>query len=278
MPLDFRYHLASLTAVFGALLIGILLGVALMDRNGLSKQFKQLHQEFHDSQVLRDIDQQTDLFNERTQQKLVGGLLANRNVALIENAFVFPDNKVDDVRRVLDRAGATITVEITLKPGLMQATPEQVQAICRQLQITSDKPEDISDLLYRLGKDLGNGSTALADALQHKKLIHFSGDITKPISTVVYLGGGIDSPEDSLNSVDLPFLRACVERELHVAATEPFEAKRSMAAEYQKVVPITIDNIDRAAGRTALILALAGNRQGHFGYKPNADDVVPDTE
>ncbi len=44
----------------------------------------------------------------------------------------------------------------------------------------------------------------------------------------------------------------------------------------QEIVPITVDNIDHAAGRIALILALAGNQHGHFGYQPNADDVAPE--
>ncbi len=278
MPLDFRYHLASLTAVFGALLIGILLGVAMMDPHGLSEQVKRLRIEFESSQVLRNIDQRTDQFNERTQPLLIRHQLANRNVALVCNAFVFPESQVDTVRQVLEDAGATVTVQLTLKSGLMQVAPDQLQHIYQQLQINDEKQADVSDLMYRLGQDLGQSGSEVAGALEHEKLLRISGDFTIPISSIIYLGGAIDSPEDSLNTVDLPFLRACAERHLHVAAAEQLDVPRSVVADYQKVAQITIDNIDRAAGRTALILALSHNRQGHFGYKANADDVTPDPE
>ena len=285
MPLDFRYHLASLSAVFGALLIGILLGVAMMEPHHLSEQvnklsqdFKQSHDEYQHLQVLRDINQHTDQFNVRTQALLIGNRLANHNVALVVDAFVFPDDQVDAIRQALEQAGATVTTQITLKAGLLQVAPELVQNIYQQLQLPAKSHTNISDLVYRLGQNLGRGGTDLADKLQQAQLVHIDGDLTTPVSSVIFLGGSIDSPQDSLNTVDLPFLRACAESDVLLAAAEPMEAPRSVVADYQKVVQITVDNIDRAAGRIALILALSGNRRGHFGYKPNADDVAPDAE
>ncbi len=285
MPLDFRYHLASLTAVFGALLIGILLGVAMTEPHNLSKQvnklsadFKQSRAEYQQIQAQRDLDQRIDQFNERTQALIIRNRLANRNVALVINAFVFPEDQVDGVRQALEQAGATITTQITLKGGLLQEAPDQVQGIYQQLQLSSESRMNISDLIYRLGQNLGQGGTDLADILQQDQLIHIDGNLTTPVSSVIYLGGSTDSPLDSLNTIDLPFLRACAKSDVLIAAAEPLDAPQSVVTDYQKVVGITVDNIDHAAGRIALILALSGNRRGHFGYKPNADDVAPDAE
>lgn len=278
MPLDFRYHLASLTAVLLFLLIGILVGVSMTKAKDLSEQVKKLREEFNTSKALREIDQRTDQFNERTQPLLVRNRLLNRNVALVCNGFVFPEGKVQAVRDTLRQAGATITADITIKPALMQLESKQVKELLQQLGVTPGQQPAVHDLSYRLGQDIGRGWTNIAALLQREKLIRVEGDTNIPISMIVYLGGTTVSMEDSLADIDLPFLRACTERELRVAATEPFEVTRSLVEDYQKVVPITIDNIDRAAGRIALVLALSSNRQGDFGYKSTADDVVPDTE
>ncbi len=144
MPLDFRYHLASLTAVFGALLIGILLGVSMMEPRSLSKQvqnlsedFQKTHIEYQKIQQQRDLDQRIDQFYERTQALLIRDRLANHNVAIVVNACEFSEDHVDDIRQALEQAGATVTTQITLKGGLLQVTPEQVQDIYQQLEISS---------------------------------------------------------------------------------------------------------------------------------------------
>jgi len=292
MPVDFRYHLASLTAVFGALLIGILLGVAMMEPRHLSAQVHKLTEDFQRSheedqhiqlqlQLQRDLDKRIDQFNERTQAPLIRNRLANHNVALVINAFVFPEDRIDAVRQALEQAGAAVTVQITLKAGLLQVEPDQIQGIYQQLQLPAETKMNISDLIYRLGQNLGRGGTKLADILQQAQLVdinNINGDLTTPVSSIIYLGGSSDSPLDALNTIDLPFLRACADSDVLIAATEPLEASKSVVADYQKVVPITIDNINHAAGRIALILALSGHRRGHFGYKQYADDVAPDTE
>jgi len=279
MPLDFRYHLASLTAVFSALLIGILLGVAMINSAVLIDQVKQMREEYKKSQKADEIDQRTDLFNQRTQALLVHKRLLYRNVVLVCDGFVFPEDQMQAVRQTLQQAGATVTAEIILKPGLMQVAPERVKAMYQQIGISADGEPSVQDLLYRFGRDTGRGWTSITQVLEGEKLIRVSGDINMPISTVVYLGGSITSPEDPLNTIDFPFLRACVERRLHIAAAEEFDEKRpSVMSDYQKYAPIAIDNINKAAGRIALVLALSANRQGHFGYRPNADDVAPDIE
>ncbi len=109
----------------------------------------------------------------------------------------------------------------------------------------------ISDLIYRLGQNLGRGGTGLADILQQKGLIHIDGDLTTPVSSIIYLGGSYPSVQntpattqttahrvpppggsnasaqntpatiDPLATIDLPFLSACAEGDAHLAAAEP---------------------------------------------------------
>jgi len=278
MPLDFRYHLASLTAVFVALIIGMLLGVAVTDTPGLSSEIAKLREEFHRSESLKDLADRTEQFNKRTLPLLVRNHMSGRNVILVQNAVTFPDAHTSAVREALELAGAQVTAEIVLKPALMNAPVEQLERVYMRSRVSaSDRDATPAGMMRALSKDLGNDLHGIALALQRAKLLDVHGDISLPISTVVLLGGGEGSSLQAAKSLDLPLLEACRKRELRVAATETFDIPQSAITLYRKAAPITIDNIDYAAGRIALIFAIANqNQRGNYGYKETADDVMPD--
>lgn len=276
MPLDFRYHLASLTAVFVALIIGILLGVAMTDAPDMRTQIQSLRTEFRRTQALENIDHQTDRFTDRTLPLLVKNRMFGRNVVLVQNTVTFPDEKMTAVREAFTLAGATITAEVALKPTLLQVTPEQAGRIYMRAQRTPPEKAGTGNLMRLLATDLGSDLFHVVPALQKEKLISVRGDTTLPISTVVLLGGGDDAAGLSVKSIDIPFLQACDERELRLAAVEPLQTTRSAITLYRKAAPITVDDIDRAAGRIALIFALSENQAGDYGYKSTANDVMPE--
>ncbi|MHB0936202.1 MAG: copper transporter [Armatimonadota bacterium] len=276
MPLDFRYHLASLTAVFVALIIGILLGVAMTDAPGLGKQIQDLQTEFSRAQVLQNVDDQTNRFNERTQALLVKNRMFGRNVVLVQNTVTFPDKKMAAVRDIFAMAGANITAEVALKPTLLQVTPEQARRVYMRVQRTPPAKAGTANLMRLLATDLGSDLFHVAPALQKEKLISVRGDTTLPISTVVLLGGEGDAAGETVKMIDMPFLQACDERALRLAAVEQLQTTYSAIPLYRKAAPITVDNIDRAAGRIALIFALSENQAGDYGYKSTANDVMPE--
>lgn len=278
MPLDFRYHLASLAAVFGALIIGVLLGVAMKEGPVLSNQVQELRKEFQRYDALRDLDQQTDKFNLLTGKPLLSNRLYGRNVALVSNPVAGTTAVNDALRHSLETAGARVVVEIAMKPLLHELTADQIAAIYSQLGIpVASEHEAIGELMLRLGQAVGSGSVVTISALKDARLITVRGDLEKPVSLIIFLGGAT-TEDDFLEDVDLPFLRGCTERDLQVAATEQLVLSRSVTDRYRKTVPYTVDNIDREAGRIALILALARGKPGHFGFKSSADDVAPRLE
>lgn len=277
MPLDFRYHLASLAAVFCALVIGILLGVALKEGPALSKQVTELRKEFQSSEYLRNIDHQTDQFNARTEKLLVRSRLSGRNVALVMNPLPHDSEKTNALRQTLRDSGAQITCEITCQPGLRQLTAAQMTELYQQLGVSAPEQLSSDDFANRLGQDLGAGPTKLFSLLEDRQLIKVEGDPTERVSVIIFMGGAT-AKDDSLVETDLPFLQGSASRGITVIATEPFETERSVMREYQRIAPITIDNIDHAAGRIALVLAIAKNQRGNFGYKQTADDVAPTIE
>jgi hypothetical protein len=278
MPLDFRYHLASLTAVFAALLLGILVGVAMKEGTAFQSQVQQLRKEFRRSEALRDLDARVDHYNQRTQPLLLHARMVGRNVALITQGVAFPAEDVGPVRDALKEAGAAVVVEITLKPALTRSTPEQLAVLYRRLGRAIPNQPAADALLAALAAELGAPETPTADLLVAEQLISLSGDIHQPISSVVLLGGMSKDAMEALAHVDLPLLRGCVARKLRVAAVERLAAPFSAIFAYRKAAPITVDNVDRAVGRIALVHALAADQHGNYGYKPTADDVSPEIQ
>ncbi len=278
MPLDFRYHLASLAAVFSALIIGVLLGVAMKEGPVLSNQVQELRKEFHRFDTLRNLEEQTDQFNIATGKPLLRNRLYGRNVALVSNPISGSTAIFEPVRRTFEAAGATVTTEITLRPLLHELQTEQIGIIYQKLGVSPPSEHDAAaDLMQRLALTIGSGSTTVTSVLQNYKLIRVKGDPEKPVSIIVFIGGA-SADDDYLDDADMPFLRGCLDRRLMVAAAEQMGAPRSVVDKYQKVAPYTVDNIDREAGRIALVLALSSDKPGHFGFKSSADDVTPELE
>lgn len=276
MPLDFRYHLASLAAVFGALVIGILLGVAMKEGPVLSTQIQNLNVEFKRSEALKEVDQKNELFNKRTEILLVRNRLMWRNIALVGNPSPSVEENMDAMRATLEEAGATVTTQIVIKPALLTLTPQQVQPYYDKLGLTVPDESGLdSDLMTRLASEIGSSATPILQAMTKAKCLHVTGDPNKTVTTLIYLGG-VTETDNYLTDVDLPFLRACSQRNFVVVGTEPLGvAPFSAMGEYQKILPFTVDNIDHVAGRVALVLALSNGQKGNYGYKHTADEVVP---
>jgi len=278
MPLDFRYHLASLAAVFGALIIGVLLGVAMREGPAITKQISALSTEYESSKALRNIDARSDEFNSKTQGLMIHNRLVGRTIALIANPLPNAGEQLTAIRTTLEAAGAIVNTTIVLTPALQQLTPVRLAELHKAMGDTSTQPPvSPRELLGRMGHALGVTGTTMFTTLKDNKLIKVTGDPTLPLSAIVYIGGAAEN-ESFLTDLDLPLLRACNESGIPLVATEPFDVGVSKISDYQKEASLTIDNIDRAAGRITLVLALSKNLSGHFGYKDSADTTVPDVE
>src|SRR5690554_2299874 len=126
---DFRYHVVSLTAVFLALAIGIVLGSGPMHNalvGDMSGQIERLEQEVAQAQAEADsaraLTTTAQDFANEAAPTLLAGALTDVSVGTIAAA----DAGADDVSGVRDRlvqAGATVTTELTIEPVWMD--PDQ---------------------------------------------------------------------------------------------------------------------------------------------------------
>lgn len=127
---DFRYHVVSLTAVFLALAVGVVLGSGPMRSalvGDLSDQIEGLEQQaataVQDAESARALTATAQQFADDAAPTLLAGSLSQVSVGTVMAA----DAAVGDANGVRDRlvqAGATVSAEVTIEPSWTD--PEQV--------------------------------------------------------------------------------------------------------------------------------------------------------
>src|SRR5919106_1818182 len=247
-----RYHVASLAAVFLALAVGVLLGVAVSGK--VSDVTESLNEAERDqlSRDLREANESLDLADRRRATA----------EALIERAYpVLMDRRLEDRRVTVVFLGPVqgdirATIERTLadagsgRPGQLIAidTPIDAQELDEALQ--GDERlvayADQGDNFVELGEAPGRG-------------LFEADEETRPTETF------LDGLLEGLKSSGFP-----------VVGVESLSAlgDESQIETYRQQGLSSVDNIDTLAGRVALAVLLAGGQPGHYGLKDSATDGV----
>ena len=281
---DLRYHVASLAAVFLALIIGILVGVGISGKGFVSDSERSLLNE-RIADLNRRLDSATKRGNElsraqRTAQTFVRDAypalmderLAGARVAL---AFAGPvDGRIRGlVERSLEDAGAEpplrvralrLPIDLTAVRGALRGHPALV-ALATQKRV--------ADLGRRLGEDfVAGGDSVLWRLLSPQLVEEQSGNDALPADGVVvarsvpaqsgttaqFLGGFYSGLASAGPAVGVERART------PDTAIEAFD-RQDLS---------TVDDLDSESGRLALALLLEGGPPGNYGIKKTAHDGV----
>lgn len=285
---DFRYHALSLVAVFIALALGLLLGVAIGDsglvsnaerdiRNGLRRDVRKANDRADDAQRAR---KQAEREVDAAYPLLVGGQLANRSVGLVFLGNGSQDLS-DDVKSALEDTGATRVNVATIKE------PLDVDALAGNAKDTryagmagaGGTPDlDLVEAFgFRMaaqyvlpGKLIGRERDDLFDRL--------AGQL-KPLQGVVLVrnpGSGLSDDQRAVSEhFEKGFARGLRATGIPVAGAERSSTKPSQVGWFEDHGLSSIDDSERTIGRAALVFVLAG-AHGSFGLKSTADGLLPD--
>jgi len=278
MPVDFRYHLASLIAVFCALLIGILLGIALVGDPSLEHQLKafreQLAQNRRAINKLRESEDDNRAFGKQVLPALIDSRLQGMRIAVILNRDQDDAGWVEAVITTIRQAGAQVTSVTSILPEFMELKATEAAGVIKELGFLVPIEGDLRSILAsKLAARIAAGSPELPYRLRQLGLIGVSGDYTRRADTVLFVGGAKDDLT-AVSVIDLPVIRALQETNKRVVACEASDAQLSCMHAYQRRPMPTVDDADTAAGQLALVLVLAG-ADGDFGVKNTADQLLP---
>jgi hypothetical protein len=291
---DLRYHLASLAAVFIALAVGILLGVAISGKlsaadNAIAHdRIDQLGDQLKQANARADIigrrNDAAEQLLEISYPALMESRLDGMNVGVL---FVGPvDGSVRSaVERTLSDAGAGSPVRLTAVDTPIDA--DELDTALNGDQVLAQYAEsgdDFTSLGTALGRELvDGGGTPMWSALSSNLVEERSGASTPPLDAVVVVRSWAPPEEATAEQEQQArptetlvdgLLNGLQQSGVPVVGVETTTEDASAIDLYRTQGVSSVDDVETLAGRVALALLLAGGDPGHYGVKDSATDGV----
>ena len=278
---DFRYHALSLAAVFIALVVGLLLGVAIGDKELVSSARSDLRSSLRAD--VRQADQERDEANARRREQeqfadaaypiLTRGQLRGRKIGLV--LLGDDEDAPATVRKLLEPAGADLSLVAVVRENVeLQALADRSRGT-RYANIAQD-PSLLDDLGKRVGIQMVLGGR-LVGQLRTTLLQTLSGDIGGLDGVIVMRPTKKPSNKqtaDRLDDLQDGIARGLVATGVKVVGVERRASDPSHVGWFRDRELSSVDNVDEQAGRAALVFVLAG-AQGAYGRGDEAQDLLP---
>lgn len=275
---DFRYHALSLAAVFLALGIGIVLGVTIGD-SLVSETEEGLRSNLR-GDLVSARDQVEDLRGElgerdevigRSYPLLVADRLERQRVAIVVLGSL-PDDVAGPMRDAIRDAGGEVdSTSVLASPPDERALGDAVGGRFERLGSDEDLLRDLGE---RIGRSIVLGGR-VANTLERQLDEEFQGDYEGADAVVVYREPADDQSDTAVALQESLIDGLVTRRNVPVVGVERSDTDPSQIRFYRDNGLSTVDNLDEAAGRIALVFALDGER-GSFGFKDSAEDPLPE--
>jgi hypothetical protein len=279
---DLRYHVASLAAVFVALIVGILVGVGLAG-SGVNKADLVLAQD-HLKQARADSDtykQQRDQLQRAANAFDLAYPAVMRDLLVGKRIAVFFVGNVDGginqaiEQALLDAGAAPVARVISL------SVPIDAQTLDNAL--FTKGPQFVkyvgNDKLESLGNALGTefaagGQTPLWKALGKQLIGERIGNLRQRVDGVV-VARTVKPQQGDTSHFLQGFYAGLASAAIPAVGVENSNAKPSAVNVFRDRGLSSVDDIDLTTGRAALALLLAGAPPGKYGTADGADAILP---
>jgi Copper transport outer membrane protein, MctB len=282
---DLRYHVASLAAVFVALLIGILVGVGLTgkvddaEKAELRRQIAAKNDELQSARATADNatreDEAVAKLVEHGYPLLIDERLTGKRIGLL-----FIGSPDQDLRRAvttaLEDAGAR---DVTRMRALkVPVDADRLAGTLRGRPALARYAGD--DSLRELGRVLAQefvlgGDAPAWDALSTQLVVNQRGTAGPPIDGVVVARSSGPQAGDTASFLNGLYV-GLADAGAPAVGVESTEDRTSAVGVFDRADLSTVDNVNTPAGRLALALLLAGAERGNYGVKETAQDVLPE--
>jgi Copper transport outer membrane protein, MctB len=277
-----RYHATSLIAVFIALAIGILIG-AEFGGDALNNTRKDLeHSLVGNLQDARsradDLNAElnrSDEFGERVYPVLTRERLEGRRFAILALGGL-PSPVTEEVEETLAPTGGRLVgVGVVREPVDVNGLAEDL-AKTRFADLQAD-PDALTELGTGLGRQLVLGGT-LPDVVRGHLFSRASGNFGGLDGIIVVR----DQPEEmgtvqreKTNQLETALMSGITATRRPAVGVETSTDDSSSISSFQSNGLASVDDVDLAAGKLAMVFALLG-ADGSFGVKGSADQLLPD--
>lgn len=290
--IDFRYHIATIIAMFLMLGIGIVVGSATNLGPAVIKQQTSTIQSLSGKldNVLQESARDHSLLKQNEEAltelvpRLVGGKLAGKKIAIIRTGDYA--DAAASAEQAIAAAGGAVVSETTLTGRLQLLDDTQRAGILRDLKLPADTGDDQSYALIlkplmqslRFGDtDSGNARSSM-DVLRQDSVVNTSGDYSSAVSAVVIIGGSLnddDADDPSADALISGLTDPNSTPAITVVGCEPFDCVSSSMPAFNKAGIASVDCIDLPVGALDLPFALRGDETVSYGVKSTATRLLP---
>jgi len=277
---DFRYHVASLIAVFIALVIGILIGIGLSgkgfvsdaERKNLEHEISGLTSDRDAARAqLADVTRRqaaTAHYADQTYLALVKSRLEKKRIALV---FLGSVNGTINtaVTQAVHAAGGRILRLRALRIPIDDKAIERIVANRPALRSYAG-PDHLRDLGHDIGVEtVAGGKTPLLDALGDVVLEERDGGGQAPVDGVV-VSRTAPPQQGATHEFLMGLYTGLANAGVPAVGVERTAPATSAIKAFSRGGLSTVDSIETSSGRLALVLELAGAGSGHYGVESTA--------
>ena len=278
---DFRYHALSLAGVFLALVVGLLLGVAIGDKELVSSAREDIRDSLRND--VRRADTERDAaqaqlkaeqsYGEKAFPILTDGRLRGRQLGLVMLGST--SVSADTVQKWLDPSGASLALVAELRDDVdVKALAERARGT--RYEGVGKDPDLLDALGRRAGIQMVLGGRLVGE-LRTALLQSTSGEFGGLDGVIVVRPSKEHKSKqqaDRLADLQDGIVRGLAQTGVKVVGIESSDADPSQIGWYRDRELSTVDNIDETAGHAALVFVLAG-ADGAFGRRDSAQDLLP---
>jgi hypothetical protein len=283
-----RYHLASLAAVFLALMIGLFVGAGINDRGLTNKAARALLERRVDllshrldaamasSTAHAQAQRVAEAFVSETYPTLMANRLRGKRVAIVFVGAV--DGALQsDIEQTLRDAGVARALRLrALKVPNDARQIDSALVLARVTQPTLARyigDAKLGALGRALAEELMAGDASLWQTLNEQVVEERAGSDVRPADAVVLVQTA-PAQRDQTVAFLRGFYGGLASAGAPVIAVQTSSATTGVPDLYGASPISIVDDIDKPAGRLALALLLAGAPAGHYGVKPGATNGI----
>ncbi len=288
---DLRYHVASLAAVFLALAVGIILGVAISGKvrgaeDALNAQrASDLESQLERQREAANLDagrlEALETYVERTYLPLIDDRLAGESTAVVLIGDVPEETRTAIATTLRDASGIAareVVLDVPLDPDRLE------DVLMSQEDLESLAGNDFGSLGEAIGEELvaGISEDPLLPRVAAELVAELDGSTTVEVTGVVVARSWEQAGEDAAAQEATDAYLDGLMRGLAGAGapvtgvTETSTEDRSLLLEWYREAGVSsIDHLDAQSGRLALALLLAGAAPGNYGFVDEQSDDGP---
>jgi Copper transport outer membrane protein, MctB len=288
-----RYHVASLAAVFLALAVGVLLGVAVSGKVSDATESLNAAERDRLGQDLQEANESLDLANRRreTAEALIESAypaLMDRRLEGRRFTVVFLGPVQGDIRTAIER---TLADAGSGSPGQLIAIDMPIDAQelddalngDEELAAYANQDDNFTELGQALGRELFVAEeTTLWSSLTRQLVEERAGTASLAVEGAVVVrswqppANADDEETRATETLVAGLLEGLTGSGFPVVGVESLAVlgEESQIDLYRERGISSVDNVDTLAGRLALAVLLAGGQPGHYGLKDTATDGV----